>query len=54
VDGPGKTLVIGPAHRVGADRTGFMDRVRAFYNDKEGINPKGKGPVRIGTENPVS
>jgi 1-acyl-sn-glycerol-3-phosphate acyltransferase len=54
VDGPGRTLVIGPPHRVGADRTGFMDRVRAFFNDKDGINPQGKGPVRIGAENTIS
>jgi hypothetical protein len=27
-----------------------MDRLRAFYADKNGINPSGKGPVRLARE----
>jgi 1-acyl-sn-glycerol-3-phosphate acyltransferase len=53
VDSVRKTLVISPPHEVGRDRSGFMDRVRAFYADKDGLNPEGKGPVRLRRE-PVS
>jgi 1-acyl-sn-glycerol-3-phosphate acyltransferase len=54
VDGRNKILTIGPAEEVGADRGEFMDRVRAFYADKPGIRPEGKGPVRLSSESPVS
>jgi 1-acyl-sn-glycerol-3-phosphate acyltransferase len=48
VDGKHKLLVISPPYRVvGGDRRAFMDEVRAFYADKSGIDPKGKGPVRL-------
>jgi 1-acyl-sn-glycerol-3-phosphate acyltransferase len=53
VDGPAKVLTIAPPEWVGTDRAVFMDRLRAFYEDKPGINPRGKGPVRIaGEESP--
>ncbi|MFZ0012792.1 MAG: hypothetical protein WAL25_01635, partial [Acidimicrobiia bacterium] len=45
-----KTITISPAIEVGADRHRFMDEVRAFYADKDGINPSGKGPIRLGGE----
>ncbi|MGH3650754.1 MAG: 1-acyl-sn-glycerol-3-phosphate acyltransferase [Acidimicrobiia bacterium] len=50
VDGPGRTLTIGPSVEVGHDRVALMDRVRAFYADKEGLRPGLKGPVRLGRE----
>ena len=50
VDAAGKTLVISPPQHVGEDRSEFMDRVRRFYGDKDGINPEGKGPVRLRRE----
>ena len=54
VDGARKTLTISEPHEVGGDRAGFMDRVRTFFADKPGIRPKGKGPVRLGSEGPSS
>lgn len=54
VDGPNKVLTISRPEPVGSDRGQFMDRVRAFYADKPGINPKGKGPVRLAREASVS
>lgn len=50
VDGPSKTIVIGPPEKVGPDRGEFMDRVRAFYADKPGIDPSGKSTVRLADE----
>lgn len=50
VDSDRKVLVISKAFEVGDDRNGFMDEVRDFYADKNGINPAGKGPVRIAEE----
>jgi len=50
VDGPSRTLTIGPAVEVRGDRVAFMDRVRAFYIDKRGLRPGLKGPVRLGRE----
>lgn len=50
VDGRNRVLEISPPHRVGENRAEFMDRLRAFFADKSGINPKGKGPVRLASE----
>ena len=50
VDGPSKTIFIGPPEKVGQDRGEFMDRVRAFYADKPGIDPSGKSAVRLADE----
>lgn len=50
VDGPSKTIVISPPEKVGPDRGEFMDRVRAFYADKPGIDPSGKSAVRLADE----
>jgi 1-acyl-sn-glycerol-3-phosphate acyltransferase len=47
VDGDHNLLVISLPHNAGGDREAFMDEVRAFYADKPGIDPKGKGPVRL-------
>lgn len=54
VDAEGKVLTISPAIEVGDDRRSFMEEVRAFYADKNGINPSGKGPVRIAGEQAAS
>jgi 1-acyl-sn-glycerol-3-phosphate acyltransferase len=54
VDAVNKVVVFSPAHEVAGDRGRFMDEVRAFYADKSGINPEGKGPVRISGEQPAS
>lgn len=50
VDGENKVLEVGGPEFVGADREEFMDRARAFFADKSGIKPKGKGPVRLARE----
>lgn len=50
VDAEHKTLWISRAHEVGDDVDRFMDEVRTFYADKNGINPSGKGPIRIAEE----
>lgn len=54
VDGPKRVLTISPPHQVGKDHTDFMNQVRAFYADKPGLDPEGKGPVRIARETKVS
>ena len=54
VDGPRRVLTISPPYQVGDDHTAFMDHVRAFYADKPGLDPEGKGPVRIARETKVS
>ena len=54
VDARNKVLTISPAYEVADDRGRFMDEVRAFYADKDGINPAGKSPVRIAGERTAS
>lgn len=54
VDSKHKTLVFSDAYEIDGNRERFMDEVRAFYADKDGINPTGKGPVRIAEETPSS
>ena len=53
VDSTRKAIFISRAEWVGEDEADFMDRVRAFYVDKNGIRPDKKGPVRLESE-PVS
>ena len=50
VDGVEKVVTISPPEQVGADHGAYMDKVRAFYVDKDGIRPSGKGPVRLRRE----
>jgi len=55
VDAKRKVLTISRAYEVvGGGRAQFMDEVRAFYADKDGINPAGKGPVQIAGERAAS
>lgn len=54
VDGEHKLLVLSPPYWVDEDRGAFMDEVRAFYADKSGIDPKGRGPVRLERERRAS
>ena len=48
VNYPSKTVTIGPHYE--ATAMGLMDAVRAFYADKVGRHPQGKGPVALRTE----
>ena len=54
VDGANKRLTISPPHQIGDDRAAFMDVVRSFYAGKPGLNPEGRGPVRLDRETSVS
>jgi len=47
VDYSSRVLTLGPTVEVGPDRTAFMDRVRVFYSDKEGLHRDQKGPIRL-------
>ncbi|MBJ8338024.1 1-acyl-sn-glycerol-3-phosphate acyltransferase [Antrihabitans sp. YC3-6] len=40
IDGPSKTVGVGPTFVPTGDITADMDVVRAFYSDKRGINPE--------------
>jgi len=50
VDGTNRTVEIGPTIPYEGDLTAFMDQIRAYYSTKPGINPEGKGPVRVRKE----
>lgn len=47
VDSTRKVVAISPAYDVSPDRQLFMEKVRDFYADKNGVRPSGKGPVRL-------
>jgi hypothetical protein len=47
VDFSRRELTIGPAIDYRGDVSAFMDQVRAFYDNKEGLRPALKGPVRV-------
>jgi 1-acyl-sn-glycerol-3-phosphate acyltransferase len=47
VDGVNRKLVVSPPFQIDGDRTTFMANVRLFLADKNGLRPKGKGPVRL-------
>ena len=58
-DGPGgvalvdfakKQLTIGPTISYKNDAEEFMDQVRDFYADKQGLYPEKQGPVRLAEE----
>lgn len=50
VDGPTRTLGMGPSFHPGDDVVADMDLVRAFYADKQGIRPKGRTEPRLREE----
>ena len=50
IDARAKTVEIGPTLTYEGDLSWFMDQVRAYFADKEGIRPQGKGPVRVEAE----
>ena len=54
VDFARKELTIGPLIHYAGDVSAFMDEVRSFYDDKVGLHPGGKGPVRVREEAPAS
>jgi 1-acyl-sn-glycerol-3-phosphate acyltransferase len=50
VDFPRREITIGPTIVIRGEVSSFMDRVRAFYSDKEGLHPELKGPVQLRNE----
>ena len=53
VDGPSRTVGWGPTFPVTGDVGADMDRVRAFYADKQGIRPELATPPRLREEGPA-
>lgn len=45
--GPGGVLTLSKPMTVGEDRKIFMDKVREFYEDKTGLRPERRSPVRL-------
>lgn len=50
VDFPRTEITIGPAIEFRGDVSGFMDQVRGFYADKQGLHPELKGPIQVREE----
>ncbi|WP_408899439.1 1-acyl-sn-glycerol-3-phosphate acyltransferase [Nocardioides sp. R1-1] len=50
VDGPTRTLGMGPSFHPTGDVVADMDRVRAFYHDKRGIRPENRTEPRLRDE----
>jgi len=50
VDGPTRSLGIGPTFSPSGDVVADMDRVRAFYADKQGICPENRTEPRLREE----
>jgi 1-acyl-sn-glycerol-3-phosphate acyltransferase len=50
VDGPTRTLGFGPSFLASGDVVADMDRIRAFYADKHGINPQRRSEPRLREE----
>jgi 1-acyl-sn-glycerol-3-phosphate acyltransferase len=51
IDGPTRTLGMGPTFTPTGDMAADMDMVREFYADKNGINPEGRTEPRLREEN---
>ena len=51
IDGPTRTLGMGPTFTPSGDVRADMDMVREFYADKNGINPEGRTVPRLREEN---
>lgn len=50
VDAASKRITFGPTFHLTGDVTADMERIRAFYADKGGIDPSKKSPVRLPSE----
>ena len=50
VDGPTRSGGFGPVIHLSGDVHADMDRVRAFYGDKDGLKPGRFGPIRLRDE----
>ncbi|KQY55470.1 MULTISPECIES: 1-acyl-sn-glycerol-3-phosphate acyltransferase [unclassified Nocardioides] len=50
IDGPSRTLGFGPTLHMTDDVAGDMDKIRAFYADKRGLNPESRVEPRLRDE----
>lgn len=50
IDGPSRTMGMGPTFSPSGDVTADMDRVREFYADKQGVRPEGRTEPRLREE----
>ncbi len=50
VDSVTKEIWFGPTFRLTGDVSADMDRMREFYEDKRGVDPSKKSPVRLAME----
>lgn len=50
MDGPGRTMGFGPTLTLSGDVGADMDKIRAFYADKPGINPEQRTEPRLKDE----
>ena len=50
VDFSRREVTIGSIIDYAGDASAFMDEARSFYDDKVGLHPNGKGPVRVREE----
>lgn len=50
IDGPSRTLGVGPVFHPTGDISADMDLIRAFYADKRGVKPKALVPPRLREE----
>jgi 1-acyl-sn-glycerol-3-phosphate acyltransferase len=53
IDGPTRTMGVGPTFAPSADVRADMDRVRAFYADKRGVHPDRRTEPRLREEGPT-
>lgn len=52
IDGPTRTMGVGPTFAPSGDVRADMDRVRAFYADKRGVHPEMRTEPRLREEGP--
>jgi 1-acyl-sn-glycerol-3-phosphate acyltransferase len=52
IDGPTRTIGFGPTFAPSGDVAADMDKVRAFYADKQGIHPELRSEPRLREEGP--
>lgn len=50
IDGPSRTMGMGPTFSPTGDVSADMDRVRTFYADKKGVRPEGRTEPRLREE----
>ena len=54
VDGPAKTLEVGPRLTVSGDIEADVALLAQFFGDTKGVNPEKSSPVRVKPRQPAS